>query len=158
MGKQYYVTLTQSEREQLHKLVSTGTGPAQQQRNARILLKADQSVSGPGWQDEHISAALEVSIATIGRVRRRFYEQGLAAALQRRQQTRPGPERQCDGEQEAHLVALACSGPPRGFARWSLRLLADKMVELAYIEQISYETVRRVLKKTNFNPGVKRCG
>jgi transposase len=147
MGKQYYVTLTRQARVQLQKLISTGASTAQTHRNARILLKADQSVGGAGWQDEQISEALEVSVATIGRLRRRFYEHGLAAALKRQQTTRAGPARMCDGEQEAHLVALACSGPPKGYARWSLRLLADKMVELAYVEQISHETVRAVLKK-----------
>lgn len=153
MGKQYYVTLTRQDREQLQALISTGTSTAQRQRNARILLKADQSVTGPGWQDEQISAALDVSLATVGRVRRRFFEQGLEGALNRQQQARPGPARLCDGEQEAHLVALACSTPPKGYARWSLRLLADKMVELEYIEQLSHETVRTVLKKTNSSRG-----
>jgi transposase len=158
MGKHYVVTLTQHEREQLQKLVRTGRNAAQTQRNARILLKADQSVKGPGWPDQQISAALEVSVPTIERVRQRFYVEGLAAALNRQQQTTPGPARLCDGEQEAHLIALACSRPPQGYARWSVRLLADKMVELAYIPQLSYVTVQRVLKKTNLNPGSRKCG
>jgi transposase len=153
MGKHYVVTLTKQERAALSKLIATGTTTAQRQRNARILLKADQSVHGPGWQDAQISTALEVSPATIERVRQRFYASGLDAALRRHQQVTPGPTRACDGEQEAHLVALACSPPPCGQARWTLRLLADKMVERAYMDQLSYETVRRVLKKTNSSRG-----
>lgn len=152
MGKRYIVTLSQEEREQLRELVSAGRGAARAMTHARILLKADQSEAGPGWQDRAISEALEVSIPTIERVRRRFVEAGLEAALHRK---RPQREYQhkLDGEQEAHLIALACSEPPTGRSHWSLRLLAEKMVALEYVESLAHETVRQVLKKTNSSRG-----
>jgi transposase len=152
MEKKYRVTLTDEERAELKTLVSAGKAAARTLTHARILLKADQSDGGPGWTDETISEALEVSLSTIARVRERFVEQGLEAALQRRRARR---HRQpvLDGAQEAHLVALACSEPPTGQARWTLRLLADQMVELEYVDTVSHETIRQVLKKTNSNPG-----
>jgi transposase len=112
------------------------------------LLKADESEQGPSWKDEQISEALETSLSTIFRVRERFVEEGRDAALSRRQGSGIR-DLKVDGECEAHLVALTCGTPPEGHGRWTLRLLADKMVELEYIESISYETVRRVLKKTS---------
>ena len=152
MNKKYRVTLTDDERASLHDLISAGTAPARTLTHARILLKADQSPSGPAWPDEAIADALDVSLPTIGRVRERLVEHGLDAALHRHA---PSPQRQrrLDGAQEAHLIALTCSAPPEGQQRWSLRLLADKMVELEYVDTVSHETVRQVLKKTNLSRG-----
>jgi transposase len=147
MLPKYKVTLTDDERSLLRQMIATGTEKARKLTHARILLKADVSDGGPGWMDEQISQAVEVSLATIHRTRRAFVEGGLEAALNRRPQHRYRA-RKLNGEQEAHLIALACSQPPDGRAHWTLRLLADKMVELAYVDSVSYETVRRVLKKT----------
>lgn len=148
MLPKYKVMLTDDERVLLRQMISSGTEKARKLTRARILLKADVSDGGPGWLDERISTALEVSLATIHRTRRTFVEEGLEAALNRRPQQRHRARR-LDGEQEAHLIALMCSQPPAGQGRWTLRLLADKMVELAYVESVSHETVRQVLKKTN---------
>lgn len=145
--KDYVVVLSPEERERLEKLISTGRTSSKRQIHARILLKADTSAAGPGWLDEQIGEALEVSVSTVARVRKRSVEQGLAAVLDRAVVRRPS-RRRLDGEQEARLLAVACSPPPEGRARWTLRLLADKMVELEVVESISYETVRRTLKKT----------
>jgi len=150
--KKYHVTLTDAERRQLQELISSGETRARTLTHARILLKADESPGAPGWNDEDIRVALDVGLATIGRVRERFVEEGLEAALHPRQPRRQYTTR-VDGVCEAHLVALACSEPPAGQARWTLRLLADKLVELAYIETISHETVRQVLKKTSLSLG-----
>jgi len=116
--------------------------------HARILLKADAAVGGPGWNDETIAEALEVGRATVERVHKEFVEEGLEAALERRKPRRQY-RRRLDGDGEAHLVALACQGPPEGRSRWTLRLLADSMVQLEYVDQISYQMVRQTLKKTN---------
>lgn len=145
--KDYVVVLSPEERERLEKLISTGRTSSKRQIRARILLKADTSAAGPGWSDEQIGDALEVSVSTVARVRKRSVEQGLAAVLDRAVVRRPS-RRRLDGEQEARLLAVACSPPPEGRARWTLRLLADKVVELEVVESISYETVRRTLKKT----------
>jgi transposase len=131
----------------LEKLISTGRTSSKRQIQARILLKADTSAAGPGWSDEQIGEALEISISTVARVRKRSVEQGLSVVLDRAVARRPS-RRRLDGEQEARLLAVACSPPPEGRARWTLRLLADKMVALEVLESISYETVRRALKKT----------
>jgi len=148
MRKKYPVTLTSDERDQLYDLIAAGTAPARRLTHARILLKADQSPGAPAWTDEAIAEAVEISQPTVARIRRQYVEQGLDAALNRRVPRRVY-ERKLDGEQEARLVALACSEPPTGQARWSLRLLADKLVELEVTESVSFQTVRRVLKKTN---------
>ncbi len=152
MNKKHRVTLTESERASLGRQIATGSAPAHDILHARILLKADEGPSGPGWIDAAIAAALDTSTSTVERVRRRFAEQGLEAATRRR---RPRREyrRKLDGEQEAHLVALACTPPPVGRRRWTLRLLADKLVELEVVGPVSYQTVRRVLKKTNSSRG-----
>lgn len=147
MPKQHVVRLAPAERRQLGSLIAAGSAPARTQTHARILLKADQGAAGPGWTDAAIAAALEVSPATIGRVRARAAREGVAAALRRRRPAGPAP-RKLDGGQEAHLIALACSTPPAGHARWSLRLLADRFVELAAGAPVSHELVRRTLKKT----------
>ena len=124
--KKYKVTLTEEERKSLEQIISRGKGAARKLLHARILLKADEAV---GWTDETISEALEVSLSTIGRVRERFVEEGVAAALERKAPNRVY-QRRLDGVQEAHLVALVCSPPPEERGRWTLKLLADKMVEL----------------------------
>lgn len=151
MRKSYVVTLTPEERASLEKLVSTGRASAKRQTHGRILLKADAGLAGPGWTDEQICTALDVSLATVARVRRRFVEEGLEAVTHHRKVGRPS-RRRLDGAQEARLLALACSPAPEGHARWTLRLLADQMVVLEYVESISYETVRSVLKKTRSSP------
>jgi transposase len=147
MKKKYPVILTEAEREELRRLIAAGTSPARKLVHARILLKADQSPQGPCWVDEAIAEAVEVSQPTVARVRKQYFEEGLEAALNRRPPNREY-RRKLDGEQEARLIALACSEPPEGQARWSLRLLADKLVELEVVEEVSYQTVRRILKKT----------
>ena len=147
MPKRYVVNLTSEERSTLKKLVNTGRASAKKQIHARILLKADISAEGAGWSDQQICKALEVSSSCVERVRKRLVEEGFEAALNRRPSSRPS-SRRLDGEQEARLVALACSTPPQGRGAWTLRLLADQMVALQYVESISYETVRRTLKKT----------
>lgn len=147
MKKKYPVILTDAQREQLKSLIAAGTAPARKLTHARILLKADQSPQGPGWVDQKIAEALESSQPTVARVRKHYFEEGLQAALNRRPPNRVY-QRKLDGEQEARLIALACSAPPQGQARWSLRLLADKLVELEIVEGVSYQTVRRMLKKT----------
>jgi transposase len=147
--KKYRVTLTEEERKHLEQLIRRGKGAARKLLHARILLKADETV---GWRDEKISEALEVSLSTVGRVRERFVEEGLEAALERKAPNRVY-QRRLDGVQEAHLVALVCSPPPEDRGRWTLQLLADKMVELEYVEYVSKETVRQTLKKMNLNPG-----
>jgi len=147
--KKYLITLTEEERHSLHKLVRSGNAGARKITRARILLKADQNPGAPAWIDQQICVALDVGVTTVERIRKRFVEDGLAAALNR-QKNRPLPfRRKLDGHQEAQLVTLACSHPPEGRTRWTLRLLADTLVELEIVDTISYQTVRRVLKKIN---------
>src|SRR5919199_4666831 len=145
MNKKYRVRLTDEERNHLEKLVRKGKAHARKLTYARILLKADED--GPAWTDQRIADAFEVSVATVARERKRYCEEGLEIALMPK---KPGlPRRRVlDGRAEAHLIALACSDPPEGRERWSMRLLADRMVELGYVDAVSYETVRRTLKKT----------
>lgn len=144
----YRVTLTKEERDQLTSIISKGTHSAQQSRNAYILLNVDQSGLGEKLTNEEICRVLKTSMRMIDRVKQRFVEDGFEASLERK----PGKTTRAmkiDGDLEARLIALSCSKAPEGFSKWSLRLLADKMVELAYVESISYETIRRALKKTN---------
>ena len=148
MQKWYVVNLTETERDRLQSLIAAGSAPARKLMHARILLKADQSMQGPGETDDAIARAVEVSQPTVVRVRRRYVEHGLEVALNR-QLPRRNYQRKLDGAQEAHLIALACETPPPGQARWSLWLLADKLAELEVVEAVSYQTVRRVLKKTS---------
>jgi transposase len=144
--KKYVVRLTEEERGQLETLVRRGRAHSRKLLYARILLKAD--ADGPDrWTDERIAEALEVSTATVARERRRFCEDGLEVALMPKKPGRPR-RRALDGRAEAHLIALSCSDPPEGRERWSMRLLADRMVELGHVEALSHETVRRTLKKT----------
>ena len=147
--KKYIVNLTSGERRELERLISSGTAPARKLTRARILLKADE-----GWTDARISEALDVGTATVERVRKRFVEWGGIKAIERRKPRRQY-ERKIDGDAEARLIALACSTPPEGRTRWTLQLLADKLVTLedVDIDSVSYETVRRVLKKTGSSPG-----
>jgi transposase len=152
MEKRYRVTLTEQEREGLQKLVSTGKAAAKKLVRARIILLADQAAGGPANSDPAIVEALGCGRVTVERVRKQFVEDGLEAALQ------PPPrkrvyQRRLDGKAEAHLVALACGSPPEGRSRWTLRLLAGRMVALEYAQEVSYETVRRTLKKTNSSRG-----
>ncbi len=147
MNKRFIVRLSVEEREQLEALVAKGKAAARKLTRARILLKADGSDSGPAWSDDEISRALDVGTITVHRVRRDVVEGGLEGALVRR--PLPRRRRMLDGEQEAHLIALACGSPPAGRRRWTLRLLADKMVELGHIDTVSHETIRRTLKKTS---------
>jgi transposase len=152
MKKKYIVTLTQEERRMLQEMLSRGKAAARKLTHARILLKADAPPGGPGWDDERIAEGLEVGRATVERVRKEFVEEGLEAALDRRRPRRQY-RRKLDGDGEAHLVALACQKPPEGRSRWTLKLLADRMVQLEYVDEISYQTVRRTLKKTNSSLG-----
>jgi transposase len=156
MTKKYIVDLTSKEREYLEEFTTTGRHAAYQITRARILLKADRNRPGGGWCDAEIKAALDVGVATVERVRRWFVEVGLEASLKR--QPGGGRKRKLDGDQEAHLIALRCSDAPQGQARWTLRLLADQMVALGQVASISDETVRQVLKKTNYNRGNKSAG
>jgi transposase len=154
MVKKYVVTLTEEERAYLHGLFSSGKESVRRLTRARILLKADEN-----WADKAICEAFDVSLATVERVRCRFVEEGLEAALNRRP-TRRWYERKLDGKAEAHLIALACSEPPDGHKGWSFRLLAEQLVTLEQVEveSISHETVRQVLKKTKLSPGKESSG
>ena len=145
--KRYKVTLEAEERQHLHDLIAAGKAAARKLAHARILLKADAADGGPAWPDHRIADALEVSTATVERVRQRFVEQGLDAALDRKQRERPAREIKLDGRAEAQLIALACSAPPEGRATWTMNLRADKLVELDVVDSISDETVRLALKK-----------
>ena len=149
--KKYVVRLSGEERERLEFLVRAGKSPAQLLTKARILLKADASEAGEGWSDSAISVALDTSINNIGRLRRRLVEEGLEAALKRKHNPNSARKRIFDGAAEARLIALTCSPAPEGFARWSLRLLEEKVVELNIVEQVSDNTIGRTLKKTRSN-------
>ena len=150
--KKYVVSLTAEEREYLEKLTTTGKTAAYKINHARVLLKADTNQDGGGCLDQAIASALDISVSTIERVRQRFVERGLSEALNRQPQARHKPRR-LDGDAEAHLVAISCSSPPSGSARWTLRLLAEHLIELEQVQSISHETVRQTLKKTNLNLG-----
>src|SRR5512132_1326583 len=147
MHKRYTVVLSEPERARLHTLIGQGTASARALTHARILLKANQGEAGPGWTDQVIAAALEVHPTTVARVRALYVTNGLGAAVYRTAPER-AYRRTLDGEQEARLVALACSAPPDGRTRWTLRLLADRLVELQVVDSVSYETVRQALKQT----------
>jgi len=148
-AKKYKVTLSKEERELLLDLLSKGKAAAIKLKHAHILLKADQGEAGPAWDDKIIADAFNVHMSTVQRTRQSFVEEGLQAALNRKKRLEPPRCPKFDGEKEAHLIALACSAPPEGRKGWTLRLLADKMVQLEYFESLSHETVRGVLKKRN---------
>ena len=149
MNTKYLVELSQEQRQHLEKLTSSGKVSARQMKRAQILLKSDLQAN---WSYEQIAEAFDISAVTIAKVRRTFMEQGLEVALQRKKPDREY-EHILDGEGEAHLIALACSEPPTGRRHWSLRLLQDRFVKLRHVDSISYETIRRVLKKTNSSRG-----
>lgn len=152
MVKRYFVTLTEEERQSLERLVSSGKAAARKLTHARVLLKADSGPGGPGCDDGEVCEALDVSHRTVERVRQRFVEAGLEAALVRAKPQREY-RRKLDGAAEAHLIAVACSHPPEGRNRWTLRLLAEQMVVLEYVDRVSHECVRQTLKKTNSSRG-----
>jgi transposase len=148
----YVVRLTEEERSELEGLVRRGKVAAAKRTRAQVLLKADAGLDGSGSTDEQVAQALEVSTRSVNRVRRTYVEEGLLAAIER-QPRREQPQRKLDGAAEAHLVAVACSPPPAGQTRWTLRLLSDKLVELEIVESISRECVRQTLKKTRSSRG-----
>jgi len=148
----YTIQLTRSEVEELMNIINKGSHTSQTFRTAYILLNCDEGKYSKKVTNEQISKVLKIGMRTIDRVKKKFIEEGLEATLERRPTTRIY-ERKVDGDVEAKLVTLCCSDPPKGYAKWSLRLLADKMVELNYVESISYVTVREVLKKTNLSLG-----
>lgn len=150
--KKYVVRLSADEREQLAALIRKGKSPAQRLLKARILLKADVSEAGEGWSDSRIVKALETSVSMVYRVRKQLVEEGPEAVLSRKQRATPGVARIFDGEKEAKLIALACSKPPKGRARWTLRLLESKVVEFGIVDRASDSTIGRTLKKTLSSP------
>ena len=150
-GKKYVVELSSEEREQLQAIISKGKSAAKTILKARILLKADQGRWGEGWGDRRIYEALDSNPSMLTRVRRQLVEEGLEAVLARKQRARPPITPIFDGEAQARLIALACSEPPAGHARWSIRLLAAKVVELEIVERAHFNTVGRALKKTTSN-------
>lgn len=152
MKPKYVVKLTESERLQLKELISSGEASARQIRRAYIVLKSDSSPGGPSWKYKDICDAYEVSSLTVYNVRKNYVEDGLKRAMLRKKPERVY-ERRLDGEGEAHLIALACSEPPDGYERWSLRLLQDRLVRLEIVENISHETIRQTLKKTSSSLG-----
>ena len=152
MNKKYIVQLTPDQRATLEQHTRTGTNAASVQRHARILLKADTAEGGPAWEDAAIAEALDISVPTVERVRQRFVLHGLESAIRRKPTTRPS-QRKLDGSAEAQLVTITCSPPPAGADRWTLALLADKLVELKVVDAIARDTVRLTLKKTNSNRG-----
>ena len=149
--KKYVVRLSSDEREQLEILIRKGKGPARRLLKARILLKANVSERGPEWSDSRIIAALDTTASMVYRVRKQLVEEGFEAVLSRKQRATPAVPRIFDGEKEAKLIALACSKPPKGRARWTLRLLENKVVELGIVERASDSTIHRTLKKTVSN-------
>ena len=151
--KKYIVRLSPEERATLKKLLTSGRGSGRLFTRVRILLKADQSKGGPAWQDVRISEAFDVTVQTIEKVRKQLIEEGFDAVLSRRPYKQKVSRKKIDGDVEAHLIALCCSDPPEGRVRWTLRLLADKVVELGYVDSISHEAIRQTLKKTNLNLG-----
>jgi transposase len=153
--KKYIVELTAEQREELSHLISTGKAAARELTHARILLKADQGPHGPGYSDAEIQEALDISVGTVGRVRKRCAQAGVQEAIlpQKAQRER---QRLLDGKHEAYLIALACSPSPEGSVRWTLRLLAKQLVEWGYVETVSHETVRQVLLANELNPWIKK--
>jgi transposase len=150
--KKYVVRLSAEERDRLEGLIRKGQNAAGRLAKARILLKADVSDGGEGWSDSRIMAALDVSASMVYRVRKQLVEDGFDGVLNRKKRATPPVARRFDGEQEARLIALACSEPPAGHARWSLRLLEEKVVELKIVDRASDSTIGRVLKKTFSSP------
>lgn len=152
MALKYTVTLTKDERETLEQLLAKGKAAARKLTRARILLKVDAGRFGPAWSEEEVIDALDTSASTVYRVRERFVTEGFEAALEHKTPDRVY-ERRLDGKAEARLVQIACSSAPKGQKRWTLRLLADRMVELGYVERVSRQTIHETLKKTNSSRG-----
>lgn len=155
MSKQSKLFLTDEQRSSLDQLIRSGFGSARTLSRARILLLTDRS-QGQQWTDQQVADAVRVSKATIGHIRRRFRDEGLQAALT--EKPRPGQPPKITGEVEAQLIVLACSDPPEGQARWTLRLLADRLVEMECVSSLSHVAVAKALKKTNSNPGRSKVG
>ena len=156
--KKYVVKLSEDERNQLNEMIRKGKSSAQRLTKARILLKADVSEAGEGWSDSRIMDALETSATTVYRTRQQLVEEGFEAVLSRKQRASPPVPPIFDGEKEAKLIALACSQPPKGRARWTLRLLEDKVVELSIVDRASDSTIGRVLKKTRSSLILRNSG
>jgi transposase len=154
MAKRYLVRLSDEERKQLAGLLGKKVLAAKKRMRAQVLLKADASVEGPAWIDRRIAEAFDVSVITVEKIRKAYVLEGLEAAIERKKQCRPSRQPVLDGPKEARLVALCCGTVPAGHGRWTLGLLADKLVELKIVEQISKETVRQALKKTSCSLGV----
>jgi hypothetical protein len=156
--KKYIVTLTKEERDSLRGITSKGKHKSQKVINALILLGCDEGeFQGRRSTNEEISRVLKIGMRKIDRIKKRFVESGMEITLNGQKGNRIYAKK-ADGDFEAHLIALSCSDPPEGFAKWSLRLLADQVVELKYIDKVSHETIRQVLKKTNLNLGVGKDG
>ena len=156
--KKHVVKLSEAERDYLQTLINKGKSPAKRLLKARILLKADASEHGEGWSDGRIVEALDTNMSMVTRVRQQLVEEGLEAVLSRKQRETPARTPIFDGEKQARLTALACSTPPEGYARWTLRLLENKVVELGIVEAASDSTIGRVLKKTRFSLTAKNSG
>jgi hypothetical protein len=156
--KKYVVRLSAEEREQLNVMVHAGRHPARQLTRARILLKADVSEAGDGWSDSQIAAALDTSVDTVARTRQQLVEEGFDAVLVRKHSPNSARKRIFDGAAEAKLIALACSKPPEGRVKWTLRLLEESVVELNIVDRASDNTIGRTLKKTNLSPICKSSG
>jgi transposase len=153
----YRIALTKAEHDELMAIIDKGHHSSQTFRTAYVLLNCDEGKYSQKVTNEQMSKVLKIGMRTIDRIKKKFVEEGFEASLERRPTSRQY-DRIADGETEAHLIALSCSKPPTGYGKWSLRLLADRMVELNYVEDISYETVRRILKKTNLNRGKLKSG
>jgi transposase len=153
MAKRYVVRLSEEERERLAALLGKKVQAAQKRKRAQVLLKADAGPQGPGWIDRRIAEALDVSVVTVENLRKSYVLEGLEATIERKKQCRPSRQPVLDGAKEARLVALCCGTVPAGHGRWTLRLLADKLVELEVVDSISHETVRQALKKTSCSLG-----
>jgi transposase len=151
-AKRYKVTLADAERQHLLALISKGKAAAPKRARARILLQADQGSQGPAWSDEQLQQALHVGRMTVERTRQAFVEHGMDAAVNRKKRATPGKQK-FDGDKEAHLIAIACSKPPKGQKRWTLKLFANKMVEREHCEAITAETIRQHLKKMHLSLG-----
>ena len=156
--QQYVVRLTPAQRAQCQELIRAGTARARSLMHAQVLLKADTGPGGPGWKDRAISEAFAITTVTVGNIRKRLVTEGLERTLAHYRPPRREYHCKLDGHQEAYLLALAKTEPPEGRLRWSLRLLADRMVELGYVESLSYNTVGRLLKKKNCSPGAACAG
>lgn len=154
----YSVKLNQEQRKLLDDLVKKGEAPARKILHAQILLKSDTGQWGPRWRDKQIQEAFGLGETVIKRVRKRYVDKGLEDALQRRKQPKRPEKQKMDGKQEAQVIAVLCTEHPEGQERWTLRALTDRIVELEIVEQVSYETVRTVLKKTNSSPGRRSNG